>query len=142
MSTGQTCSVSIEFSLTFKSTPLGMLGDPRIRVTVRTPTVDEPFDFLLDTGADCSLAPRWLADRLGLDWETLPSIAFSSAGPGMVRARLGSLRLRMQERELTVRCLFLDSGACPLVLGWADFLDRFVLTIDPLRRRIVLDDAL
>ncbi len=48
----------------------------------------------------------------------------------------------MQDRELTVRCLFVDSDQCPIVLGWADFLDRFVLTIDPLRRRIVLGDAL
>ena len=48
----------------------------------------------------------------------------------------------MQDRELTVRCLFVDSDECPIVLGCEDFLDRFVLTIDPLQRRIVLDDAL
>jgi hypothetical protein len=136
------CSVSIEFPLEYKATPLGLVGDPRIPVRVRTPAGYEDSAFLLDTGADCSLAPRRLADLLGLNWETLPGVAFTGAGPGAVRARLGSLPLRVQDRELTVRCLFLDSDECPLVLGWADFLDRFVLTIDPLRRRIILEDAL
>jgi predicted aspartyl protease len=136
------CSVSFEFPLAYKATPLGFVGDPRIPVMLRTPAGDRSEHFLLDTGADCSLAPRRLADQLGLNWETLPSIAFTGAGPEMMHARLGSLSLRVQDRDLTVRCLFIDADACPLVLGWADFLDRFVLTIDPLRRRIVLDDAI
>ena len=133
--------MSIEFRLPYKATVLGFVGDPRIPVLLRTPTGDRSYDFLLDTGADFSLAPRRLADLLGLTWETLPSITVSGIGPEAVRTRLGSLPLRVQGRELTVRCLFVDSDECPLVLGWADFLDRFVLAIDPLRRRIVLDDA-
>ena len=120
---------------------LGFVGDPRIPVTLRTPVGDRLQEFLLDTGADFSLAPRRLADLLGLNWETLPGVAVSGVVPEVVRARLGSLPLRVQDRELLVRCLFVDSDECSLVLGWAYFLDRFVLTIDPLRRRITLDDA-
>lgn len=82
-----------------------------------------------------------MAESLGLNWETLPSAELVGAAPAPLRSRLGSLPLRLQDRDLTVRCLFLDADECPLVLGWADFLDRFVLMIDPVERQIVLDDA-
>jgi hypothetical protein len=50
--------VSIEFPLAYKPTPLGFVGDPRVPVTLRTPAGDRSEYFLLDTGVDCSLAPR------------------------------------------------------------------------------------
>jgi len=40
----------------------------------------------------------------------------------------------------TVRCLFVDAPRVPFILGRADFLDRFVLTIDPAQRRIILTE--
>ena len=132
----------IEFALPYKQTIFGPVGDPRVLLTARTPLGPRDFRFLIDTGADFSLAPRSLADVLTLNWETLPGADLVGVAPETLRARLGSLPLRLQDRDLTVRCLFADIEECPLVLGWADFLDRFVLTIDPLRRRIVLEDAL
>ena len=132
----------IEFPLAYKPTPFGPVGDPRIPVTLRTRAGDRTFEFVLDTGADFSVAPRGLADLLNINWDTLPSTELVGVGPETLRARLGSLPLRMQGRALSVRCLFVQIEEAPLVLGWADFLDRFVLTIDPVRRRILLEDAL
>jgi hypothetical protein len=40
--------------------------------------------------------------------------------------------------ELTVRCLFVDGPKSLFILGRADFLDRFVLTIDHAQQKIVL----
>ena len=51
-------------------------------------------------------------------------------------ARLGRLPIRIGGSELTVRCLFVDNPRTPLLLGRADFLDRFVLTVDQPGRRI------
>jgi hypothetical protein len=56
---------------------------------------------------------------------------------GSVSARLGSLPIVLASIELTVRCLFVDSSKAPFILGRADFLDRFVLTIDQPNKRIV-----
>ena len=58
-------------------------------------------------------------------------------GQGSVGARLGPLPLRLERVELSVRCLFVDTRIA-FILGRADFLDRFVLTIDHAQHRIVL----
>jgi hypothetical protein len=99
------------------------------------------YDFVVDTGADFSLASRSLAEEAGLDWDQLlPAQVRSVAGPG-VAVRLGRLRLRTGPVALTVRCLFADTPVAPLILGRADFLDRFVLTYDQPGRRIVLTEV-
>lgn len=59
---------------------------------------------------------------------------------GGVRARSGRLPIRIGGKEFTVRCLFLDTPKGFFLLGRADFLDRFVLTIDHSRRKILLDE--
>jgi hypothetical protein len=71
----------------------------------------------------------------------MPGAELVGVGPELLRARLGTLPLRLHDRDISVRCLFLDADECPLVLEWADFLDHFVLTIDPVRRRVILDEA-
>jgi hypothetical protein len=43
--------------------------------------------------------------------------------------------------ELTVRCLFVDAPNALFLLGRADFLERFVLTIDHSRQSIVLTES-
>lgn len=55
-------------------------------------------------------------------------------------AKLGRLPLRIGGIELTVRCLFLDQPNAPLILGCADVLDRFALTIDAGQGKIILRD--
>jgi predicted aspartyl protease len=132
--------VSIEFPLQQKLTPFGLVSNPTIPVTVRTPTADRIYAFLLDTGADFSVAPRRLARQIGLDWETLPEARVLGVEQGGVRARLGPLPLHLVDIALTVRCLFVDAPRVPFILGRADFLDRFVLTIDPAQRRIILTE--
>ena len=51
---------------------------------------------------------------------------------------MGRLPIRVGSVDLTVRCLFVDNPRTPFVLGRADFLDRFVVTIDQPRRKIIL----
>ncbi|MFN8633538.1 MAG: retropepsin-like aspartic protease [Chloroflexota bacterium] len=86
--------------------------------------------FLVDTGADLTVVPRRYAEEVGLDWDRLPSLPIIGVTPGRVAARLGSLTIRIGEIELVVRCLFMDQGVNPFILGRADVLDRFVLTVD------------
>lgn len=130
--------MSIEFPLLQRQTPFGIVSDPKIPIAVRTLAGYRTYRFLIDTGADLSLAPRGVADQVGLDWDTLPEAQVRGVGPSGARARVGPLPIRLGQAELTVRCLFVDVLQAPFILGRADFLDRFVLTIDPLQRTISL----
>lgn len=131
---------SIEFPLLQKQTPFGMVSDPRIPIIVHTVSGDVTFRFLVDTGADFSLAPRRLAQQTGLEWQALPGANVSGVGPGAMPARLGPLALRIGSVELTVRRLFADVPAALFILGRADFLDRFRLSVDTRLSRITLSD--
>lgn len=133
--------MSIEFPLPQKSTPFGPVSDPKIPLTVRTLAGYRTYRFLIDTGADFSLAPQRLAQQIGLDWDALPETQVMGVEQGGVRARLGHLPIRFGSIELTVRCLFVDARKSLFILGRADFLDRFVLTIDQPRQRIILTEV-
>jgi len=129
----------IEFPLSSKETSFGRLSDPKIPVAVRGTSGVRVERFLLDTGADFALAPRWISRFVGLDWERLPQVAIRGVEQGGLSARLGRLPIRLAGRDIEVRCFFLDEPAKLFILGRADFLDHFVLTIDQPRRRIALD---
>jgi hypothetical protein len=60
---------------------------------------------------------------------------------GRLQTRVGPLSLRVGAWDFTVRCMFLEAPRAPFMLGRADFLDRLMLTIDPVRRRIVLTEC-
>lgn len=131
-------SASIEFPLLQKITPLGPVSDPKIPVGVRTTAGYRTFQFVIDTGADFSLAPKRLASQIGLDWQTLPETRMVGIANAGVSARLGRLPIRIDHVEIVVRCLFIEGQRGLLLLGRADFLDHFVLTIDQPKHRIVL----
>ena len=130
--------MSIEFPLREKLTLFGRMSDPTIPVTIQTLAGVRTYMFLLDTGADCAVAPRRLAHQVGLVWASLPEAQVVGVEQGGVRTRVGPLSLRVGAWAFTVRCMFLDAPRAPFILGRADFLDRLILTIDPARRQIVL----
>lgn len=132
--------MSIEFPLLQKITPFGLVSDPKIPVAVKTQTGYRTYRFLIDTGADFSLAPRRLAQQVGVDWGACPETQVIGVEQGGVGARLGNMPIRIGNVELTIRCLFLDTQKTLFILGRADFLDRFALTIDPSQNKIVLTE--
>ena len=132
--------VSIEFPLPRRDTPFGPISDPTIPVAGRTLNGDRTRAFLIDTGADLSVAPRYLARQVGLDWGALVPVSIMGIERAGVTGRLGELPISLAGINFALRCLSLDVPLArePFLLGRADFLDRFVLTLDALRGRIVL----
>lgn len=128
----------MDFELPFKETSLGRLSDPLVPVMVLTRTGIHEHQFLIDTGSDFSLAPRTLAEHMGLDWEGLPRGSVRGVEQGVVPARFGRLPIRLGGVRLDVRCFFVDSPTALSVIGRADFVDRFILTIDQPHARITL----
>ena len=132
--------MSIEFPLLQKITPFGLVSDPKIPVAVRTLAGYRTYRFLIDTGADFSLAPRRLAQQVGLDWNECRETSVTGVEQGGIAARLGTLPMRVGSVELTIRCLFLDTRRALFILGRADFLDRFALALDCSQNKIVLTE--
>lgn len=131
---------SIEFPLLQKQTPFGRISDPRIPVRIHTLAGETTFLFLVDTGADFSLAPRRLAAQIGLDWQSLPAAAVRGVGQGEAQARLGLLPMESGGIDVSVRCLFADMPGALFILGRADFLDRFAVSIDGGKGLIALSE--
>jgi predicted aspartyl protease len=131
-------SSSIEFAPSRRETAFGLPSDPRIPALVRTGHGPLRLRLLVDTGADFAVAPRRLADLVGLDWDAMPDAQVAGVGGGSTPVRMGRLPMSIGGHGLTVRCLFLQSERPLLILGRADFLDRFVLTIDQPQGRIAL----
>ena len=52
----------IEFPIGTKVISLGRVADPVIPILVRTRRGSLPFDFLIDSGADCSIIPASIAE--------------------------------------------------------------------------------
>lgn len=71
------------------------LGVPTIPIAVQTPAGERIYMFLLDTGADFSVAPCRLAQQVGLEWTTLPEAQVVGVEQGGVRARVGPLPIRL-----------------------------------------------
>jgi predicted aspartyl protease len=130
--------VSIEFPLREKLTLFGRVSDPTIPVTIQTQAGVRTYMFLIDTGADCAVAPRRLAQQVGLTWSSLPPAQVVGVGQGGVSTRVGPLTVQVGPWTFTMRCMFVEGPRVPFILGRADFLDRLILTIDPAQRRIVL----
>lgn len=134
--------MSIEFPLLRRQSPFGSIVEPRVIAEVRTLAGYRSREFLVDTGADLSVVPRRLINDLGYDWDSLPALAVTGVGHGTVHAKLGTLPIRIGQVELSVRCLFLDQPVAPFILGCADVLDRFALTIDAGQGKIVFAEIL
>ena len=130
--------MSIAFPLREKLTLFGRVSDPTIPVTIQTQAGVRTYMFLIDTGADCAVVPRRLAQQVGLTWASLPPAQVVGVGPGGVSTRVGPLTVQVGPWTFTMRCMFVEGPRVPFLLGRADFLDRLILTIDPAQRRIVL----
>jgi predicted aspartyl protease len=94
--------VSIEFPLRSKLTAFGRVSDPTIPIAIQTLVGERTYMFLLDTGADFSVAPRRLAQQVGLEWTTLPEAQVVGVEQGGVRARVGPLPIHIGSLTCTV----------------------------------------
>ena len=130
--------MSIEFPSREKLTLFGRVSDPTIPVTIQTQAGVRTYMFLIDTGADCAVAPRRLAQQVGLTWSSLLPAQVVGVGQGGVSTRVGPLTVQVGPWTFTMRCMFVEGPRVPFILGRADFLDRLILTIDPAQYRIVL----
>jgi hypothetical protein len=93
--------------------------------------------FLVDSGADISMAPRQLSRELGLDWEAGEPINLKGISPKpecVVRARVFEVELLVPDIGVAfmIPICFADGDASQL-LGREGFFDAFRITFDKQR---------
>jgi len=99
------------------------------------------YSFIVDSGADISLAPRQLAERIGLDWDKGSKITLSGISPKpecTLEGRIHTVSALVPDLalELALPVCFASSDA-PLLIGREGFFDEFDITLDKTRRRTV-----
>lgn len=132
-------SSSIEIQLRKVKTHFGLIVDPTIPVEILTPGGFFPFDLLLDTGADATLLPRFMAKVTGINLKGLPrEQMFGIEKAEGVRAYRSRITLRIAKRVFSAVTFFSKSDSSPLILGRADFFDHFNITFDNQRSKLIL----
>jgi hypothetical protein len=118
----------------------GQLFAPEIEVEVKLINGNfQPFGFILDSGADCTMVPRSMADLTGYSLPSIPNAQVSGFSGRPMPAYTGKMTLRIQSEEFEVRCLFTKSNRTPFLLGRVDFFSRFRVQFDGLNCHITLD---
>ena len=97
------------------------------------------YSFIVDSGADISLAPRELAERVGVDWSQGKRARLSGISPKpecSIDGRIHTVRTIVPalalERKVSV--CFADGNA-PYLIGREAFFDRFRVAFDKPNKR-------
>jgi len=127
----------VDFPIGWKTISLGRVANPVIPLLVRTRRGYVSFDFLIDTGADCSMIPASIAQaELGVVLARCPQETFFGIEGHGIRVFRGSLALKIGPHPVRVRCVFSSREHTPLILGRLDLFRHFSLTFDNRRRLI------
>ncbi len=129
--------MSVDFPIGIKVISLGRVANPVVPLLVRTRQGYVPFDFLVDTGADCSMMPASIAEtELGVSLKRAPQETFFGIEGSGLRVYRGWVALKIGPYPLRVRCVFSPHEHTPLILGRMDVFRRFTITFDNHLRRI------
>ena len=130
--------MSIEFPLNKKHITLGEVPDPVITIEVLTSEGFLPFKFILDTGADCTVLPKYMAKLTGVDLPSCRQTRTYGVKNEPLKVYIGEITLKISRYKFPVRCLFSEDDTTSLLLGRMDIFTRFNITFDNKNRKIRL----
>lgn len=88
----------------------------------------QSIEFILDSGADCTMVPKRLAQLAGVTLPSRPNTSVSGITSVPMPAYTGELQFRLGGEEFKIRCLFTESNRTPFLLGRIDFFTMFNVT--------------
>jgi predicted aspartyl protease len=133
---------SIKYECPIGSTYFDDVFSPVIPVEVRLASgIYLTFHFELDSGADCTLVPRQMANATGFKLPEYPDATTTGVFGRPAPVYKGKIHIRLLGQELDVRCLFAESARTPLLLGRVDIFDRFDIKFSGRDRAITIEMA-
>lgn len=128
----------LEYPLNKIQTPLGIVADPTIPVEVLTKSGYRFFDFLLDTGADCTMLPKFIAHIIGVDLSKCKRTkSYGIEGKG-ITVYIGKIDIKLGIYLLKIKCLFSEEERTPFILGRIDIFSKFNIVFDNKYKKIRL----
>jgi len=118
------------FPLNQKRTQLGIIPDPVIPVSVLTKYGYQKFDFLVDTGADCSIMPKSVAKDLDIDLSTLPKMRFCGIEGKSITAYITKITIKITHTPIEITCALSTNEKSPFILGRKDIFSKFNIAFD------------
>lgn len=114
---------------------------PILPVLVRGPGDFVERDFLVDSGADLSMAPQQMCQQLGLRWQDGDSITLrgiSQRKTCQVQGRVHEVDILIPEAGILLRLpMVFARGNAPYVLGREGFFDAFDIAFEKTSQRTV-----
>lgn len=92
----------------------------------------------MDTGADMTTLPGFMATELGISLKSLPKSRSQGIGKEPTRTWETRIWLKIGDTAFQAPCSFVASNKIPPLLGKAGVFDRFNLFFDNDRERLVL----
>ncbi len=98
----------------------------------------EKLDALVDTGATFTVAPASTLRRLGVS--PVEKARFRLANDAVIEREVGETQIRIGGKQFPTAVVFGEEGATVLLGAYT--LERALLAVDPVRRRLVPTDGL
>src|SRR3989442_12587683 len=122
-----------------QKTRAGTLYRPVIDLLLSEKTGYNLYSFIVDSGADVSLAPRQLAERIGLTWVSGSKVKLSGISPRpecSVDGRIHRVSVILPDLALEVTLpLCFAEGDAPYLIGREEFFDRFNVALNKRNRK-------
>ena len=127
----------IEFPLLKKITHLGIVSDPKVTISVLTKSGYRFFSFILDSGTDCTMLPRYEAEHIGIDLSLCPkSHSIGIEGQG-INGYVAKITIKIGQDSFPIRCIFSEKDTTPYLLGKMDIFDKYNITFDNENEKII-----
>ena len=129
----------IKFPLNKKHTLLGLIPDPVIPLPVLTRPGYQLFDFLVDTGADCSIMPQSVAKDLDVDIAKLPKMCFCGIEGKNIVAYIAKITIKITNTPIEITCALSSNEKSPFILGRKDLFSKFSIYFDNRNKSIIFN---
>lgn len=131
---------SIEFPFEYIVLPhFGRVFYPFVPVSLKT--IDKEwvdFRFIVDTGADLTTLPFFMAEKLGVDLRKCRRGRAEGIGGAVVETWETKILIRLKSFECWIHCSIVEDEQTPFLLGRIDLLEEnFSLLFDSKKKRIV-----
>ncbi len=124
---------------TRQRTETGTVDRPVLDLLFREENGYNLYAFIVDSGADNSLAPRDLGDRLGVDWSKGRKARLSGISPRpecSVEGRIHTVKTVVPALALELKLsVCFAEGDAPYLIGRETFFDQFRVSFDKPHRK-------